>query len=84
MLAVGSVVTVEQPPLVTGVFGIGVNVGAGEGVGVGIGDDSAQEVRRRKDKSKKIKAKSFLVCTRSPVSRVIAGGAVVSRNILLR
>src|SRR5271157_5764945 len=64
--AVGSAVMVEQPPFVTGVFGIGVNVGAGEAVGVGIGDDSAQEVRRRKDKSRKKKAKSFFVGTRSP------------------
>ncbi len=60
---------VEQPPFVTGVFGMGVNVGAGEGDGVGIGDDSTQEVRRRKDNSKKIKTKSFFICTSSPFSR---------------
>jgi len=66
--AVGSAVTVEQPPFVTGVFGIGVNVGAGEEVGVATGVGGAQEVRRRKDKRKKMKAKSFFSCMSSPYS----------------
>ena len=69
--AVGSAVTVEQPPFVTGVLGIGVKVGAGEEVGVAAGDDGAQEVRRKKVKRKKMNGKRFLSCISAPFLDVI-------------